>query len=131
MNFEVTSKLYFWLVLIFVAGSLAMDIFVYAISPESFATFTGMLLVMAAFGLLARSGILIMFLIKRGPIKLFLYAWGATFFIGGAAGLLSLLLSDGPTTLHNILGKFVQISIALFIVLPASEVLRSIEAQDA
>ena len=57
-------------------------------------------LVLLLFGITMRVGLLIVLLVKKGPIDVFVYVWGGLFIIGGFLGLLSLVLSSLASSLE-------------------------------
>lgn len=92
------------------------------------------MLVLLLAGISLRIGLLVVLLIKKGPINVLVYVWGGLFIIGGCLGLLSLLLSSlasflestsasslsssDPVPLLEYLDKCIYLIVGLLLVVP-------------
>ena len=100
--FEFKSTLYkyfLWITLLLVLLSDVLSI------PNTYANRFEMSffsLVFALSGIAIRIGLLVILLIKKGPIDVLVYVWGGTFIIGGSLGLISLFLSYLADSLEGI-----------------------------
>jgi hypothetical protein len=79
------------------------------------------MLVLVIAGISIRVGLLVVLLIKKGPIDVFVYTWGGLFIFSGSTGLLSFVLSADPVPLVAYLDKGFFLILGLLLVVPFSK----------
>jgi len=84
-------------------------------------------LVLAIAGISIRVGLLVVLLVKKGPIDAFVYTWGGLFILSGSTGLLSFILSADPVPLVAYLDKGFFLILGLLLIVPFSKSVAKIE----
>lgn len=125
MNFEITSKVYFWFVLVAVLAVLLIDAFTGRSIYMSGVTIPKVTLAFIIFGVIIRIGILVMLFMRKGPFKLFVYLWGAMFIVSGAAGVLALILRDVEVDYYRLISKLLFLAVGLLLVIPVRRVVKN------
>jgi len=125
MSFEITSKVYYWFVLVAVLAVLLMDILTGRAIYMSSVDVPTLTLVVIIFGMAVRICILITLFVRKGPFKLFIYLWGAMFIVSGVAGTLALILRDMETDYYQLINKLLFLAVGLLLVIPVRRVVKN------
>ncbi len=128
-GFEFRSNLYkyfLWAALLIV---LLIDVVSIPAIFAGRADLPVVMLGMVVAGISIRVGLLIVLLIKKGPIDVLVYAWGGLFILSGSTGLLAFTLTADAEPLTAYLDNGLFLLLGLLLVVPFSKSVAKIEAR--